>query len=120
MKPFDIEKAKAGAVVVDGEGKEVRILTYTADIVNNETGERFPLVALLQNKKGCTYNNTVRAFNEYGHHMHSLYNLYMAPIKKSYWLNCYADGCTVPHYSKEEADLCTANRVACIEVAWEE
>ena len=120
MKPFDIEKAKAGAAVVDAKGNAVQVLTYTADITNRKTGVRFPVVALIQNPKGCVHDNSARTFDENGRHINGLYNLYMKPIKKSYWLNCYADGCTVPHYSKEDADLCTANRVACIEVAWEE
>lgn len=121
MKPFDIEKAKSGAAVVDGEGNAVQILTYTADIINRETGTRFPVVALLQNNKGCMHNNAVRSFDEDGHHINGLYNLYMAPIKKSYWLNCYKDGKTFHYPTKEGADSqAVGARIACIEVAWEE
>ena len=121
MKPFDIEKAKAGATVVDDAGNAVQILTYTADITDRKTGVRFPIVALIQNPVGCGCNNSARAFDVNGRHVNRLYNLYMKPVKKSYWLNCYKDGSTFHAATKEGVDSYAGKgRIACIEVAWEE
>lgn len=49
MKPFDLEKAKAGAPLCTREGFRARIVCFDA---NND---RFPIVALLEGEDGKEY-----------------------------------------------------------------
>lgn len=49
MKPFDLEKAKAGAPLCTREGFRARIICFDA---NND---RFPIVALLEGDDGKEY-----------------------------------------------------------------
>ena len=115
MKPFNLVRALEGDPIQTIGGLPARILC--ADLVR-ESGKKL-VVAI---ECAGTEHVSVRTLEGklLGATEDAVGNLCMKPIKKSYWLNCYASGCTVPHYSKEEADLYTANRVACIEVAWEE
>ncbi len=49
MKPFDLEKAKAGAPLRTREGFGARIVCFDAD------NDRFPIVALLKSDNGKEY-----------------------------------------------------------------
>lgn len=49
MKPFDLEKAKAGAPLCTREGFRARIVCFDAD------NDRFPIVALLKSDNGKEY-----------------------------------------------------------------
>ena len=116
MKPFNLVRALEGDPIQTIGGLPARILC--ADLVR-ESGKKL-VVAI---ECAGTEHVSVRTLEGklLGATEDAVGNLCMKPIKKSYWLNCYADGRTAPHCSKEEADdFCIANRVACIEVAWEE
>lgn len=60
MKPFDLEKAKAGKPVVTRDGRPVRIICF--NMVDNNGG--YPLVALVCNKNGV---EEIRSYNQEGH-----------------------------------------------------
>ena len=114
MKPFDIEKAKAGAAVVDNSGFPARILCFNADTVGSRDNKPYPIVAL------CGPSAIPRSFNEQGEHIHKLYTLHMQTTHKAYWINCYRKYAT-KHATKAAADVAASpDRIHCIEVAWEE
>ena len=116
MKPFNLVRALEGDPIQTIGGLPARILC--ADLVR-ESGKKL-VVAI---ECAGTEHVSVRTLEGklLGATEDAVGNLCMKPIKKSYWLNCYADECTVAHSSKERADaFATTNRVACIEVAWEE
>jgi hypothetical protein len=120
MKPFNIERAKAGEPVVTDAGDSVRIIC--TDKIGN-----FPIVALIRVNEEletvvmCSKSGEVILSN-------SAKQLYMSPVKKEAWVNIYHGGthtnCELlvnAHSTKEEADSAAASgRVACIKIHWEE
>lgn len=125
MKPFDLEKAKAGAPVCTREGFNARIICFDAN--NN----RFPIVALLKDsnssneypvsltKKGRFSDGEVDSSND----------LLMEGIKKEGWINIYeavSERCIgAVHKSKEEAMRVKVNEKGVtykdtVRVEWEE
>lgn len=80
MKPFDLEAAKRGEPIVAQAGFR-RIFV------------------------GVDSAGYVVAEDEIGHlHRHSPENIFMAPKKRTVWVNLYFDGEAFYHYTKEEAD----------------
>lgn len=103
MKPFDLEKAKAGAPVCTREGFKARIICFDA------SNKRFPLVALIKD-----FNNSdeypvlyTKEGNFYDSGTNNPKDLFMEGIKKEGWINLYkamTESCIGCVYStKEEA-----------------
>lgn len=116
MKPFNLVRALEGDPIQTIGGLPARILC--ADLVR-ESGKKL-VVAI-----ACagTEHVSVRTLEGklLGATEDAVGNLCMKPIKKSYWLNCYKDGSTFHYATKEGADsYANKDRIACIEVAWEE
>lgn len=84
MKPFDLEKAKAGAPLCTREGFRARIVCFDA---NND---RFPIVALLEGEDGKEYP---ASFTKKGRftdgEKDSPTDLCMVGEKKEGWMNIY-------------------------------
>lgn len=85
MKPFDLEKAKAGAPICTREGFRARIVCFDAD------NKRFPLVALIKdsdnsNEYPVCYNKEGNFFDGEKDHPK---DLCMVGIKKEGWINIY-------------------------------
>ncbi|MDC2620618.1 hypothetical protein, partial [Bacteroides ovatus] len=103
MKPFDFEKAKAGAPVCTREGFKARIICFDAN--NN----RFPIVALLKDSNSS--KEYPASFTKEGRfsdgEVDSSNDLLMEGIKKEGWINIYEtfmERCIgAVHKSKEEA-----------------
>lgn len=121
MKPFDLEKAKAGAAVMTGSGQQARILCYDRQV------EKFPLVVLVsldgeESLEIYTAEGTHNPEHETG------WDLCMAPVKRSGWVNVHRPpvgpmGVGRIYESKQEA-LDVAGHyplvVATIMIEWEE
>ena len=78
MKPFDLEKALAGARVVTRSGKEVTQLRKF------ETESEYCLVAVVD---GRIKSFTIQGVFNCG--ANAEYDLFMAPEKREYWCNVY-------------------------------
>lgn len=87
MKPFDLEKAKAGAPVQTRDGRPVRILCF------DRQSEMYPIVALISHGS-C--DEAIENYTVKGQHsvcqpppMPSL-DLFMSPVKREGWVNVYS------------------------------
>lgn len=85
MKPFDLEKAKAGAPLCTREGFRARIVCFDAD------NKRFPLVALIKDSDNSDeypvcYNKEGNFFDGEKDHPK---DLFMVEEKKEGWINIY-------------------------------
>jgi len=115
MRPFDLEKAKAGEPVITRSRKPVRIISIS------KLGSH-PVVAL---KKISANLENVILYKKTGafisdEEAHSD-DLFMAGLQKEAWINIYPDFMVNAHPTKEDADLCAEiDRVACIKIDWEE
>ena len=125
MKPFDLEKAKAGEPVMTRDGCKARVICFDREDVD------FPLVALVTDpESGTEILETYRADGRYTIAVAVTDpDLVMAPVKKEGWMNIYSrDGGVFasvrggPFFAtKELADENTNdNRIACMRVEWEE
>ena len=129
LKPFDLQKAKAGKPVCTRDGHKARIICFD---YNGETGD-YPIVALVHYNKGSKcYERVLKytydgMFNIYGDCQHDE-DLMMLPEKKEGWVNVYKgiDGITFskhPYPSKEEAIKnagIMSNRIDTVKICWEE
>lgn len=124
MKPFDLEKAKAGAPLCTREGFRARIVCFDAD------NDRFPIVALLKSDNGKEYpaSFTKEGRFSYGE-VDSSKDLLMVGEKKEGWINIYEafmERCIgAVHKSKEKAMRMKVNEKdvtykATVKVEWEE
>jgi len=125
LKPFDIEKAKAGAKVVTRNGKNVRIICY------DKIGTEHPIVALIDSG----YVEMVFSFTEKGSYDSSERphpnDLFLLSEKKEGWVNVYRDKyefCKVklgPHVYISEIDAKSSRKdcpeyITTIKIEWEE
>lgn len=124
MKPFDLEKAKAGAPICTREGFRARIVCFDAD---NDT---FPIIALLKRDDGKEYpfSFTKEGRSSLGKAV-SQNDLVMRGIKKEGWVNIYralGERCIGPVYNSKEAALHMkvnekdATYITTVRVEWEE
>ncbi|MFV0325353.1 MAG: hypothetical protein ACK5LF_13420 [Bacteroides xylanisolvens] len=125
MKPFDLEKAKAGAPVCTREGFSARIICFDAD------NDRFPIVALV--KDSITSNEYPVSLTKKGRfsdgEADSPKDLFMVGEKKEGWINIYEalkERCIGAVYnSKETAMRMKVNEkdvtyITTVRVEWEE
>ncbi|WP_347026411.1 hypothetical protein [Bacteroides ovatus] len=124
MKPFDLEKAKAGASICTREGSKARIVCFDAD------NDRFPIVALLKGDSGKEYPVSFTKegrFSDGG--KDNPEDLCMEEIKKEGWINIYEankEKCIGAVYnSKEAAMRMKVNEkdityITTVRVEWEE
>lgn len=84
MKPFDLEKAKAGAPLCTREGFRARIVCFDAD------NDRFPIVALLKSDNGKEYPASFTKEGRFSdREVDSSTDLLMVGEKKEGWMNIY-------------------------------
>ncbi len=128
MKPFDLDKAKAGAPVITRDGRKARILSF--DLCNRY----YPLVAAFKDSDGDEGVDSLTNEGKCLADKDSANDLFMAPVKREGWLNLYpalnAETLAEPSFAvyatKEQADQLaegqrTVNpRIACVRIEWEE
>jgi len=110
MKPFDLEKALAGAPVVTKSGWPVSELTQFT--VRDGLDALYGVV-----------NGRVMSWRKDGVFDHDIdgNDLAMAPVKNGCWLNTYLRGHHFGYQTKEEADQKAGkDRICCVYVEWEE
>lgn len=124
MKPFDLEKAKAGASVCTRDGSKARIVCFDAD------NDRFPIVALLESDNDKEYPASFTKEGRFSDgELDSPKDLLMVGEKKEGWINIYEafmERCIgAVHNSKEDAIRVKVNEKgvtykATVRVEWEE
>lgn len=125
MKPFDLEKAKAGKPVCTREGFKARIVCFDVD------NDKFPVVALI--KDSINSNEYPVSLTKEGRfsdgEVDSSNDLLMEEIKKEGWINIYEalkERCIGAVYnSKETAMRMKVNEkdityITTVRVEWEE
>lgn len=84
MKPFDIEKAKAGAPVQTRNGKPARILAY------DFKSSSYPVAAAVEAHLG---GESLQCYTDKGYYYDSgkeeELDLVMAPVKRTVWVPLY-------------------------------
>lgn len=123
LKPFDIEKAKAGAKVVTRDGRNVRIICW------DRVDETDHIVALLEchidvktEEKVYTYTNR----GEYWRGEENVLDLFMAPTTVERWVNVYkSKSGTYSYCFHESEEMALQNKddkdyIATIKLTWEE
>lgn len=88
MKPFNLEHALAGDPVITRDGKKVIECVYL------KKRERFNLLALIQEGLEEGEDDQLKAFTDDGKFCSDKteFDLFMAPIKKKYYVNVYEHG----------------------------
>lgn len=125
MKPFDLEKAKAGAPVCTRNGLKVKILRFDVKNLN------YQIAALVTDKNGIEYyENYTKDGRYYVAGYEDDMDLVMASIKHKGWVNVYPDDTkfTIGYKTgsnifptKEIAKQVSApNCIATISIEWEE
>lgn len=125
MKPFDLEKAKAGAPVCTREGFRARIVCFDAN--NN----RFPIIALIKDSNSSNeYPVSLTKKGRFSDgEADSGKDLFMVGEKKEGWVNIYKgleERCIgVVYNTKEEAMRVKVNEKGVtykdtVRVEWEE
>ena len=123
MKPFDLEAAKAGAPVVQRCGHPARIVDFALK------NEAYPLVVIYTDDMGREHLTEFSVEGKYyGDQSDDYRDLMMASVKKECWVNVnkapdnpFGFGIGGTYATKEDADdMASPNRVACVNIEWEE
>lgn len=125
MKPFDLEKAKAGAPVCTREGFRARIVCFDAN--NN----RFPIIALIKDSNSSNeYPVSLTKKGRFSDgEADSGKDLFMVGEKKEGWVNIYEalmERCIgTVHNTQKEAISMKVNEkdityITTVKVEWEE
>lgn len=121
MKPFDLEKAKAGAKVCLKNGVPARIVFF-------DVRSAYPIVALVEDgdsERVLTFNNEGRF---YASGIDDSFDLAMAQEKHEGWVNIYRTHsggrqCGIIYSTKDEAEKNVSNLATYIttdHIEWEE
>ena len=117
MKPFDLEKAKAGVPVITRNGCTARIICF-----DRADDDGYSLVALLQLDKGIERVTTHTDQGRYCKEPGNDYDLFMGPVKREGWVNIYPNDSTgvAIHPSRSLADKSDVHkvRIDCIHIEW--
>jgi hypothetical protein len=100
MKPFDLERAKAGDPIVTRDGREAKFIAYApkAQLLNEQ------VVFLLDRRIKTTCPN---GFSYPAHENKS--DLFMAPKKRTVWVNLYPDSQGTHWRTEEAANIAAGN-----------
>ena len=96
MKPFDLEAAKAGAPLVTRDGQPAKFIAHVAEAQPSQR-----LVVLID---GGVYTKFESGgYSKSPAHV-SPNDLFMAPVKRTVWVNLYTQHTAVWHDTEEEAN----------------
>lgn len=125
MKPFDIEKAKAGHPVCTRNGRKARIICF--DAKSYKKGEE--IIALVTKPDGSEYVEYYTQDGRFSDSKEDMDDLMMASEKKTGWINIYPYRCKekvarlslcVHKTQKEAEDIADSDCIATIQIEWEE
>lgn len=119
LKPFDLEKAKAGKPVCTRDGRKARIICF------DRVGD-FPIVALTDDRD--YKEEGVNLYDINGKGSNECFDLMMLPEKKEGWVNVYYDndasshrGCRFIYDTKERAvKEAGSSYITTVKINWEE
>lgn len=121
MKPFNLEEAKAGKPVQTKAGNPVRIICF--DKVSNDFR---PIVALVTYKNSSgEFEMLMRAATDGTVLCGKIYDLCMAPVKHTGWINLYpqcgrVNTSDLLYATREDAEEYGVKGAITVEVEWEE
>lgn len=114
-KKFDLQKALAGDKVVTRDGREVTEIHRFNTVIDRKN-----IISVIDGDFRCHYDNG----NYFDDSTKSCNDLFMTTTKKSAWLNIYRFNKTLVsslYDTEEEANKrADSDRLACIQVEWEE
>ena len=115
LKPFDLEKAKAGKLVCTRDGRKARIICF------DKKNDYYPIIALVETEgKECIFQYTSNGEYLEGNENNSHSNLVMLPEKKEGWTNLFKSST----YSTKEEAMKYRNKcndyIDTIKISWEE
>lgn len=116
LKPFDIQKARAGKPVCTRDGRKARVLCY--DFKQNE---EYPILVAVENKDGkeCALLYSNDGISEM--YKSSNNELVMFPEKKEGWVNIYEDMRIYASEERAKMGISTErNYVTTVKIEWEE
>lgn len=116
LKPFDIQKARAGKPVCTRDGRKARVLCY--DFKQNE---EYPILVAVENKDGkeCALLYSNDGISEM--YKSSNNELVMLPEKKEGWVNIYDDMKMYTSEERAKIGISTErNYITTTKVEWEE
>lgn len=93
MKPFNLDDAIIGAPIVTRDGESARFIAYVPETMDNSQ-----LIVLTKGKLRFYFANG--SFLNDG--IPSSFDLFMAPIKKTVWVNFYQEMRAGYYYETEE------------------
>ena len=104
MKPFNLEAAKAGAPLVTRDGRPAKFIAHV--------GEAQPSQRLVVLIDGGVYTKFESGgYSKNPAHVSS-YDLFMAPVKRTVWVNLYTQHAAIWHDTEKEAnDSTRGNRL---------
>jgi hypothetical protein len=85
MKPFDLERAKAGAKLVTRDGRAVNAFAFVADVLTD-----YPCVAHIEGEGWLTHSKEGRLYACSPPECDD--DLFMAPETRTIYLNVFANG----------------------------
>ena len=95
MKPFDLEAAKAGAPMVTRDGRPAKFIAHVEEAHPNQR-----LLVLIG-------EHVCKNFEDGGYmppDNESDYDLFMAPVKRTVWVNLYESGVARFHDTESDAE----------------
>ncbi len=101
MKPFNLDDAKAGKPLITRDGRSARFIAHVP--------EANPDVSLIVQivKRSCPLILTERGTTNWEEDAPSDYDIFMAPVKVTRWVNFYADGAARHYETKIDAATAT-------------
>lgn len=126
MKPFDIEKAKAGHPVCTRDGRKARIICFDAKSYKDKNEE---IIALVTKPDGSEYVEYYTQDGRFSCLKDDRDDLMMASEKKTGWINIYPYqgkervamiGSYAHKTQKEAKERACGNCIATIPIEWEE
>ena len=94
MKPFDLEAAKRGEPLITRDGREAHFIAHTDKVASAD-------------KVMAVVSGDWRAFTEQGERCSgavSTLDLFMAPKKRTVWVNLYRNYAAIGYDTEERAD----------------
>ena len=96
MKPFDLQAAKAGAPIVTRDGRPAKFIAHVAEAHPNQR-----LLVLI---RGIVYRHFEGGRCMLNPGDESPYDLFMAPVKRTVWVNLYERRTAIWHDTEGGAD----------------
>ena len=101
MKPFDLQAAKAGAPIVTRDGRPAKFIAHVAEAHPNQR------LLVLVGGAVCRHFEEGRCM--LNPDSESPYDLFMAPVKRTVWVNLYEHGLARWHDTEGCADIGAGN-----------